>query len=131
MRLQPHQLLNTAPLQRFARAVDGFEGESRPHRDRVGLEARPERHEQHAAFDGEVSPLGDKNRRRAFAFGREAVSVFRQIFPHVLRVTLRACAFFARNRVQSQKRTLLTTSRQSVARSRDVVASTPACGVAT
>lgn len=130
MRLQPHQLLNASPLQRFARAVDGLEGERRPHRDRVGLEARSERHEQHAAFDGELAPLGDKYWRRAFAFGREAVSVFRQVSPHVLRVAPRACAFFARNRVQQQKRTLLTTSRQSVARSRVVVASTPACGVA-
>lgn len=61
MRLHSNQLIHDSALQRLASAVDGFEGELRPHRDRVGLEARSKRQEQHPTIYSELTPFRDEN----------------------------------------------------------------------
>lgn len=140
MRLHPNQLLNHATRQRLARAVDGFEGHLRPHRNRIGLEARSKRHEQDSALNGEVAPFRHKNWRREFAFGLPAVFVSRQVEPRLLRDAraVRAYAVFVAPNVLDQlKPTLSTLSIVNVARSREVIArlcnreywSTPECMV--
>lgn len=117
MRLQPYQPLDASAPQRFARARNAVQRQRRPHRNRIGLEARSKRHEQNAAVDENISPGRNQN-GRGFAFGREAVSDLRQSSPHVLRVTRRACAFFALDRLQPENPTQSGPSRISTTEAR-------------
>lgn len=126
MRLHPNQLLYASALQGFAGAVDAFEHHRGTGREREGLKPGSERHEQHAALNDEVAPLRDEDWRRALVIGLAAVVMFGQAFPPALRVLSRQ-GVLALYEVPPEKPTIFTTSRRSVARSCNVVASTPEC----